>query len=276
MGEMGMPSPESCLCGAGLFRRVLRYEVPPNGEIPFDTSPEYLASYRRAYDRCGRCGHFLEAAWTDYGQVYAKDYVNATYGDSAGMRRAFDRVMGLPPERSDNVGRVERVLRFFGGRRGKVLDVGSGLCVFLARLSTAGWEGTALDLDCRQASHAEAVAGVRGLTGNLTEMGSFDRFDLISFNKVLEHVDDPIGLLARSRALLLPEGAAYVEVPDGEGAMGDPDPANREEFFIGHRHVFSAVSLSLLIARAGLGLVELERLREPSGKYTLRAFARVL
>ena len=45
----------------------------------------------------------------------------------------------------------------------------------------------------------------------------------------------------------------------------------REEFFIEHRCIFSLKSLSLLIRQAGFVAKETERVREPSGKYSLRA-----
>ena len=66
----------------------------------------------------------------------------------------------------------------------------------------------------------------------------------------------------------------YVELPDGEGAATDPDGPNREEFFIEHLHVFSMSSMSLLADRARLRMLNAERIREPSGKYTLFAFLR--
>jgi hypothetical protein len=94
----------------------------------------------------------------------------------------------------------------------------------------------------------------------------------VTFNKVLEHVEDPVAMLARSRDLLRPRGAVYVEVPDGELAARDPDGPNREEFFIEHLCAFSMTSLCLLAGRAGFVPVRAERLREPSGKYTLYAF----
>jgi hypothetical protein len=59
-------------------------------------------------------------------------------------------------------------------------------------------------------------------------------------------------------------------VPDGEAAVHEGP--GREEFFIEHHHIFSAVSLALLAARAGFNVQVIERLREPSRKYTLRAF----
>jgi hypothetical protein len=96
------------------------------------------------------------------------------------------------------------------------------------------------------------------------------RFDVVTFNKVLEHVTDPVSMLARSAQHLCEDGFVYIELPDGEAALAEGP--QRQEFFIDHWHVFSAASLALLATRAGFRLQALERLHEPSGKYTLRAF----
>jgi hypothetical protein len=64
----------------------------------------------------------------------------------------------------------------------------------------------------------------------------------------------------------------YVELPDGEAAAADG--AEREEFFIEHSHVFSMSSLCLLARQAGFSADCIERVHEPSTKYTLRAFLR--
>ena len=66
------------------------------------------------------------------------------------------------------------------------------------------------------------------------------------------------------------DGFVYVEVPYGE--LAAKEGANREEFFIDHCHIFSAVSVALLAERAGFTLITVERVREASTKYTLRAF----
>lgn len=265
-----------CMCGAGRLERVFSYDRPPEGEVRFRFSnPD---DYRRDVLRCALCGHFLSIHTMDVTDLYSGEYVSATYGDD-GLRPSFDRVNALPPERSDNVGRVRRILEFASrlivapareSRPPSVLDVGSGLCVFLYRMKQAGWAGTALDRDPRQVAHARDVVGVEAVCGDLLREPGLGRFDLVTFNKVLEHVDDPIALLAKTGDHLLPDGAVYVEVPDGEVAASDGP--GREEFFIDHPHVFSAVSLALLARRAGFIVRELERLREPSMKYTLRAF----
>jgi SAM-dependent methyltransferase len=213
----------------------------------------------------------------EFSNLYGGAYVEATYGDQ--MRETYDRILALPPERSDNSGRVACVLAFAERhfppreRPPRLLDVGSGLAVFPARMRAAGWDCTALDPDARAAEHARTVAGVTAVSGDFgrIDRSQFGRFDAITLNKVLEHVENPVALLRVAAPLLDPAGFVYVEVPDGEAAAAEGP--GREEFFIEHHHVFSPASLAATVARAGFALVALERLREPSTKYTLRAFA---
>jgi hypothetical protein len=77
------------------------------------------------------------------------------------------------------------------------------------------------------------------------------------------------GFIAHHMALTLKQRCADIELPDVASAIDGPP---REKFFIEHRHVFSATSIALLAGRAGFSVLAIERLREPSGKYTLRAF----
>jgi SAM-dependent methyltransferase len=263
--------PLSCMCGGNRFRTEHTYFAPPAGEVRFASAPP--DSYRREIYRCTLCSHYI-SVFALSASFYEGEYVDATYGDAAGMRRTYDKIMALPPERSDNVGRVARInehaARYLPAGARSVLDVGSGLCVFLARMREASWQCTALDPDERAVRHAREVAGVAGICGSLP-LANAGRYDVITFNKVLEHVEDPITLLAHSRPLLHDHGFVYVELPDGEVAARE-EGFGREEFFVEHFHVFSLASISLLAERAGFEARVVERLREPSGKYTLRAF----
>ena len=137
-------------------------------------------------------------------------------------------------------------------------------------MKAAGWECTALDQDERLATHAQEVAGVKSVCGDFMAVQDIGHFDMVTFNKVLEHVEDPVAMLAKSVRYLHADSLVYVEVPDGELAAADGQ--YRNEFFIDHLHVFSAASLALLGARAGFALQTIERLQGPSGKHTLRAF----
>ena len=255
-------------CGCEDLELAFAYEEPPAGETSFGLSPE---EYRREFRRCTGCGHYLARLSIPVERLYSGAYVDATYDSAGGLERAYRRIMDLPPEQSDNVQRVERIVERLG-TGGSVLDVGSGLGVFPARMRERGWRVTALDPDERAVEHTRRVAGVETVQADFFAANGLGRFDLVTLNKVLEHVPDPIAMLARARDFLSPGGSVYVEVPDGPAAAADPDGPGREEFFIEHLHAFSLESLGLLAVRAGFEVAQAERLREPSGKYTVYAF----
>jgi len=272
---MKIDPPLECPCAGDRFELVHRYAEPPAGEVRFAFS--IASGYQRDILRCDVCGHFVSRHRMDMSNMYSAAYVDATYGDANGLRRNFDRIIGLAPSRSDNAGRVARVIAFAAQHMGttadppSILDVGSGLCVFLYRMKEAGWRCTALDPDPRSATHAREAVGVEAVCGDFLRMEEIGQFDAISFNKVLEHVQAPVAMLRKARRHLSPRGFVYIELPDGEAARHEG--FGREEFFIDHPHVFSAVSFANLVERAGLRLLVLERVREPSTKYTLRGFA---
>lgn len=255
------------ICGAGELRTAYTYKEPSPEETKFDWGG---GEYWREYWRCMKCGHFISNHRMDLSGLYKKEYGRATYGKR--MRKQFEEIIALPAKESNNAGRVARINAFVRGKT--VLDVGSGLCVFLYAMKKAGWRGTALDPDEAACRHAREVVGVKAVCEDFMKAKRLGRYDLVTFNKVLEHVRDPVAMLARGKGYLKRGGVVYVEVPDGERAAQDSGGREREEFFVEHEHVFSAVSLSLLIRRAGLLLKLMGRLYEPSGKYTLWAFGR--
>lgn len=254
------------MCDGTRLQVAFRYEAPPRGETPFQLPPGQ--PYEREFSLCSNCGHYLAINQLDLTDLYGGAYADATYGDR--MADAYERVMSLPPERSDNAQRVRRLLDHLGnGAPGsRVLDVGSGLGVFPARIEEAGCTCVALDPDARAVEHLRSRVGVEAVCADfMEELPALGTFRLITFNKVLEHVDDPVGMLARAGDFLQSDGWVYVEVPDGECAA--LEGAGREEFFIEHLCAFSMASLTLLARRAGFVPYRAERVREPSGKFTL-------
>jgi len=214
------------------------------------------------------------------GMLYDGDYVDATYGGEDGLRRTFERIIALAPGKSDNIGRATRIAAFaaahFGERKVedpgsiKLLDVGAGLGVFPHKIKQMGWDCTALDPDPRAVKHMREVVQVNTVQADFMTAEDLGQYDVITFNKVLEHLLDPVTMLKRALKFLKPRGFVYVEVPDGEQAI--KDGAGREEFFIDHLHIFSMASAAMLAERGGFTVEAMERLQEPSTKYTLCAF----
>jgi SAM-dependent methyltransferase len=200
--------------------------------------------------------------------------VDANYKDKKGLGESFERIIELPHYQSDNTGRIEHITTFFRERlpdtlSHTLLDVGSGLGVFPFRMHQAGWQCTALDPDPRSVEHIRNL-GIDAQQGDFMQFSQVNVYNLITFNKVLEHVKNPTKMLQKSRKHLDPNGLVYIELPDGE--MAEADGPDREEFFVDHHHIFSTTSLSMMADKAGFSVLQIQRLQEPSTKYTLRAF----
>ena len=264
--------PSPCMCSSPSFIDAVRYDTPPSGETNFQISKD---KYHRTYKQCENCGHYRSHHDLDLTNLYDGEYVNSTYGDS--MAATFKKIIQLPKEKSDNQGRVDFLRSFIKSKKFnceviKVLDVGSGLGVFPYLGKLSGWDMTALDPDPRAAKHIRDISGIATLNVDFLKSKLEKKFDLITFNKVLEHVENPKEFLTHARSNLRTEGIIYVEVPDGEEAFKN-NGYSSEEFYIEHLHVFSLASLALLISRVGLNCVHISRIKEPSGKFTLRALA---
>ena len=184
----------------------------------------------------------------DLSSLYDSNYVDVTYSSANKMRAVFERIISLPPEHSDNAGRAARVDAFahdrFGSRQGRtVFDIGAGLGVFPHAMKKRGWTVTALDPDPRATAHIKSAVGTEVVTGDFMKLepSHLGRFDVITLNKVLEHIEDPVAFLARAVLLLDERGFIYVEVPSAAAAAEGP---GREEFFIEHHHVSAPVRWS--------------------------------
>lgn len=261
------------LCGAADGRDVMVLRERPPGETDFGIPPE---EYCRSVFRCGRCSVFFSAHDLFSSSLYRRAYNATKYADH--LTDAYRRIRALPFAQSDNKHRAHRVTAFLHERWGTpdatwILDVGSGLCVFLGEMKDLGFRGYGIDPDRLAVEHALTNVGVDGAhVGTLEDFRAERTFHLVTFNKVLEHVGEPVDQLVRARAHLASGGAIYVELPDGERALTLADLPEREEFYIEHITIFDEPSLRYLAAAAGLRCTVLESIHEPSDKCTLFAF----
>lgn len=261
-----------CPCDGRHVKPAFEYATRPPGETNFAIGG---AEYERHFDCCASCGHWFGRHAMRLGDLYIGAYVETTYGEN--LKATFERIIALPPDSSDNFGRSQRIedfaSKFLADDQRSLLDIGSGTGVFPYTMNNLGWSCTALDPDSRACEHLRERVGVAVIHGDLNSIGreSIGTFDLVTLNKVIEHVDDPVDMLTSAGQLLSRKSLLYLEVPDGSAAarLGQ----EREEFYVEHVHAFSVASLALSIERAGLSCISLNRVVEPSGKCTLFAFA---
>lgn len=255
------------------FSLVHTYDEKPERETDF-SFPDYF----REIKCCTQCGHFISRTPLDLSALYQFDYVDRTYGGMKGIQEKFREIMSLRSENSDNFGRVEKIVEYAKSHFSSisnltVLDVGGGLGVFLALIrKRTDWNCTSIEPDARLSKHINEDLGIESLNSDYRTLRWDRKFDIICLNKVLEHIEEPLGFLEKAKDDLKPNGFIYLELPDGEKACLDPKGFEREEFFIEHHHAFSMKSMKLLSRNAGLETAFAERLCEPSSKYTLRSF----
>ena len=142
---------------------------------------------------------------------------------------------------------------------GHLLEVGCGNGRQLERLARAGWQVEGIDFD----EHAATMARGLGIAVRVGELASANytdgQFDAIILSHVIEHVEDPVQLLAECRRILKPDGQLVVATPNanalghrwyGRAWLGLEPPR--------HLVVFTPRALADAARRAGFERVSIE------------------
>jgi SAM-dependent methyltransferase len=149
---------------------------------------------------------------------------------------------------------------------GLVLEVGAATGEFATVAGEEGYESYGVE-PSEWAAASARQHGAEVLTGTLDDwQREFDGFtvDAVAMFHSLEHVDDPVAVLAQCRSVLADDGRLFVEVPNygcRAAAVGDTEWIGWSfEFHVSH---FTATSICRIMAQAGLEAVEV---RELSGR----------
>jgi 2-polyprenyl-3-methyl-5-hydroxy-6-metoxy-1,4-benzoquinol methylase len=95
-----------------------------------------------------------------------------------------------------------------------------------------------------------------------------ERFDVIVFGFILEHVDDPIRILKHFRTFLAPGGRMFVTVPNAEvlnrrlghlaGLLPDMQQLSDHDLLLGHKRYYTVQSLRQDVENAGYAITRME------------------
>jgi 2-polyprenyl-3-methyl-5-hydroxy-6-metoxy-1,4-benzoquinol methylase len=264
----------SCfICGKNRLGFKQAISKKPQSETDFKIKPR---GYYREIWYCGNCGTYNNFHEYDFTELYSGNYNKATYANE--ILTKYNKILSFSFDKSDNKQRVKRINDFLVAQKKKlsglkVLDVGSGLCVFLGEFLKHGIEAYCLDPDPISVHHAASNVKVKeAFLGTFDEFESELKFDLITFNKVLEHVKDPVKFLKKTKQHLATDGVVYIELPEGKRSSDAEGFIDREEFYIEHYTIFTERSLKYLAEASGFKPMRIDFVREPSGKYTLFSF----
>ena len=109
------------------------------------------------------------------------------------------------------------MVELIGGTK-RVLDVGCATGYLAEALSARGCTVSGVEFDAEAAEqarpHLERLVVGDIETMDLSEVFGEDRFDVIVFGDVLEHLRDPLSALRRAKALLTERGSVVASIPN--------------------------------------------------------------
>jgi len=98
---------------------------------------------------------------------------------------------------------------------GRLLDVGCGDGTFLHKMQARGWKVDGVDFDRKAIENARLRYKLELRHGDLASAGfPSSTFDAVTLNNVIEHVPDPVGLLAEAWHVLKSGGRLVVITPN--------------------------------------------------------------
>src|SRR5207245_4980531 len=185
----------------------------------------------------------LAAAAIYDSEYYATDNPKGGYAnyflDSGVNRRTF----------RDRIRAIER--RY--GRRGRLLDVGCALGDVLIEAKAAGWDVEGVEISPFAAQQARQ-RDLRVTVGRLEALDlAPSSFDVVTLYDTIEHVTDPVAMLAAARRLLVPGGLLHLVTPNVGGLQARLLGRLWYHYKPGeHLFYFAPPTLRLSIERAGL------------------------
>lgn len=193
---------------------------------PFPTPEKVEALYTEQYYAEEKPDYF-----SHYEQD--RDWWNLVYDDR------FDLFEGaLPPERR------------------RLLDIGSGPGLFLARGRERGWSTLGIEPSTQAAAYARGMGLEIRNEFLAPDTQGLGRFDAIHLSLVLEHIPDPTALLRQAYDMLDPGGMICVVVPNDYNPIQlvARDACGLGQWWVGpphHLNYFTPTSLNNLLMRVG-------------------------
>lgn len=188
------------------------------------------------------------------------DFVHDQYEADSYYTMAFKDRAAIESEWGFRWRYILRALRRYT-ERPLLLDVGAGNGFFVCLARTEfGLEADGLEISDAEARYAREVFGVELLRGELGDLTA--TYDVISSFNVLEHVTDPLSLLASMRARLKPDGFLILTTPSPECIHRRVLGLNKWSMVCPPHHInlFTRAALLEMLARNGFEVLEYKTL----------------
>lgn len=232
--------------------------------------------YHRKLFNCLSCDHYFNVHNQEkfLNNVYYEEYSAYSYKN---IIKNFKKIISLPKNKSSNYNRVKNLYKFLRNKKiknPKVLDYGSGTGVFAYLMRDWGFDIMFCEKNIPCYHFLKNYLKLNPFCKDLLKIKKIDKkFDLITSNKVLEHLSNKIlfKVIKKFEKLLSKRGILYLELPDGPSAK--KASLMRQEFFFEHFNIFSKKSIEILLKKSNFKPLKIQKVYEVNKKFTLRIFA---
>lgn len=179
-------------------------------------------------------------------EAYAAGSDDAFISQAGARERTFARSLAL----------IERA----AGKRGRLLDVGTGGGSFLGVAKNRGWEVRGCEPNRWLVEWGQGRYGVEITPGTIFDMGlEAASFDVVTLWDVLEHTPSPRVILQECSRLLVPGGLLVVNVPDAGSAVARL-MGRRWVFLLSvHLYYFTRETLGAMLRSTGFRVLRQQR-----------------
>ncbi len=218
----GLPDPCFSAPGKWDFRRCTRSDcrlvwVDP-APVPEDMGKAYQTYYTHNQPEPG--GKLLRKVLWSVWHSYLGARFGYTHGVGPKWRRVFAPLALLHPGGRGELDAAAMHLPAPKGRA-RLLEIGSGSGVALARMQALGWEVEGVEVDPGGVQAAQA-RGVKIHQGDIFKPGFADAtFDAVTSTHVFEHLYDPVAVFRECERILKPGGILVILTPNVESVGHD-------------------------------------------------------
>jgi SAM-dependent methyltransferase len=163
--------------------------------------------------RCAECSLAFAPAEPTPGELPALYAASYFRGDSG----HYGDYVAEEPAHRRQARRYLRRLAAAGRRGGRILDVGCAAGFFLDEARRAGWRTRGVEVSEYASARARDLLGLDVLTSSFLDAPlDGERFDVVTFFNVFEHLSNPRAVEARLATLVRPGGLVLVETWNAE------------------------------------------------------------
>jgi SAM-dependent methyltransferase len=214
-------------CGGGELEQLSEgpFDGGPVGrfiaEDPWGEHPApFLRGRRGSYVACRDCGmsfhrYILSPEWNE--RRFSKWMSQEAIEEFERPYRTPDHVFLKAAGNTADVLQIEQLTRPVRGKGPvRLLDFGCGYGAFLSMCSLYGFESCGVD---RSSAKRDNACFAR-IFAEIEEAETLAPFHALTLFEVLEHLDDPRGLMQRLSGLLVEGGLLVLQTPDCTGVRG--------------------------------------------------------